>query len=158
MKNIISLSFLLAVQPVAAAVAENELALRGFVSAWTQDCSGGSCRLPVPGERNRQVELRLALPSAPGEAAAAHAAFKLALPGGGELPADLNFYAVCPYGGKEGCAGRYFQAQVSLSGPAPAFCGSSLNAADFDPFPVMMCAGAAPGGLRFGVTLHRQPL
>lgn len=158
MKNIISLSFLLAVQPVAAAVADNGLELAGFVSAWTQDCSGGACRLPVPGERNRPVALRLALPSAPGEAAAAHAAVRLALPGGGELPAELNFYAVCPYGGREGCAGRYFQAQVALAGQAPAFCGASLNAADFAPFPVMMCAGSVPGGLRSGVTLHRQPL
>jgi hypothetical protein len=158
MKNILIAVFLLAAQPITAAVGENELELKGFISSWTQNCAGGACLLPVPGERNRPVTLRLALPTAPGEAAAAHAAEKLLLPGGGELPADLTFYAICPYGGKENCAGRYFQAQVSLSGPAGAFCASALNAADFVPFPVLMCAGSAPDGRRFGITLHRQPL
>lgn len=158
MKIIFITALLLAAQPITAAVGGNELELKGFVSAWTQDCSRGACQLPVPGERNRPVTLRLALPSAPGEAAAAHSSEKLLLPGGDELPADLDFYAICPYGGKENCAGRYFQAQVSLSAPAGAFCASALNAADFAPFPVIMCAGTAPGGRRFGVTLHRQPL
>ena len=155
-KLVLALSLL--AQPLAAAVGEPALELNGYLSAWTQDCAGSSCQLPKPGERNRPVRLRLVPPSAPGEASAAHVSEKLALPGAGELPVEMNFYAVCPYGGKENCAGRYFQAQVSLSGPAGAFCAASLNAADFAPFPVFMCAGALPDGRRFGVTLHRQPL
>lgn len=166
MKNILIIAALLLAQPLAAATGEAVLDLRGYLSAWTQACAGASCQLPVPGERSRPVSLRLALPSAPGEAAAAHAAEKLLLPGGGELAVDLNFYAVCPYAGKaaapapaaEPCAGRYFQAQVSLSGPAGAFCAAALNADDFAPFPVLMCAGPGKDGLRYGVTLHRQPL
>jgi hypothetical protein len=157
MKNIVIIAALLA-QPLSAAVGEPELELKGYLSAWTQECAGASCQLPKPGARNRPVSLRLALPSAPGEAAAAHSSEKLPLPNGAELTADLNFYAVCPYGGRENCAGRYFQAQVSLSGPAGAFCAAALNAADFAPFPVLMCAGPGKDGLRYGVTLHRQPL
>ena len=145
-------------QPLAAAVAEPALELQGYLSVWTQDCSGASCQLPVPGERNRPVTLRLALPADPGQASAARVSEKLALTGGAELQTELDFYAICPYGGKENCAGRYFQAQVSLSGPAGAFCAASLNAADFAPFPVFMCAGVGADGRRFGVTLHRQPL
>ncbi|MBI4350942.1 MAG: hypothetical protein HY550_05850 [Elusimicrobia bacterium] len=156
--NKLILAFSLLAQPLAAAVGEPALELKGYVSAWTQDCSGASCQLPKPGERNRPVTLRLALPASPGEAAAAHAAEKLAVPGAGELPVDINFYAVCPYGGKENCAGRYFQAQVSLSGPAGAFCAAALNTADFAPFPVLMCAGSSSDGRRLGVTLHRLPL
>ncbi|PJA16217.1 MAG: hypothetical protein COX65_03045 [Elusimicrobia bacterium CG_4_10_14_0_2_um_filter_56_8] len=184
--NRILLSVLLLSQPLSAAVAEPELELRGYISAWTQDCAGSSCQLPKPGERNRPVLLRLALPAAPGEAVAAVASERLVLPGGGELQADINFYAICPYVGKSGlaspgplplsggalgeyaergmsaqepknCAGRYFQAQVSLSGRAGAFCAAALNAVDFTPFPVLICAGAAPDGTRFGLTLHRQP-
>lgn len=157
MKNILITALLLS-QPLAAAVGEPELELKGYVSAWTQDCAGASCQLPRPGERSRPVSLRLALPSAPGQASAAHTSEKLNLPGGGELTADLNLYAVCPYGGKDNCAGRYFQAQVLLSGPAGAFCASTVNLADFAPFPVLMCAGPGAGGLRYGVTLHRTPL
>lgn len=157
MKKIsIALAALLAA-PVTAAVGETELELKGYISAWTQDCSGTSCSLPVPGERNVPVALRLALPASAGEASAAHASEKLAL-AGGELSADLDFYAICPYVGKQACAGRYFQAQVRLDGPAGAFCAAALNAADVSPFPVIMCAGALPGGRRFGLTLHRQPL
>lgn len=158
MKNII-ISLALLAQPLAAATGEGPLELKGYLSAWTQDCSGSSCALPKPGERNRPVSLRLALPANPGEAAAAHTSEKLLLPGGGELVADLNLYAICPYGGAPGsCAGRYFQAQVSLSGPAAAFCAAALNAGDMDPFPVLMCAAPGRDGLRLGVTLHRQPI
>lgn len=158
MNKIFLAAALLLARPLAAAPGEPEIELKGYLSAWTQDCAGSSCQLPKPGERNRQVSLRLAMPASPGEASAAHAAEKLALPGGGELAAEINFYAICPYGGKENCAGRYFQAQVSLSGPAGSFCAAALNAADFAPFPVLLCAGALPDGRRFGVTLHRQPL
>jgi hypothetical protein len=104
------------------------------------------------------VRLLLARPTAPGEAAAAYTSVKLVLPDGGELPAELNFYAICPYGGKDSCAGLYFQAQVSLTGPAGAFCASAFNSGDFSPFPVIMCAGSSAEGKRYGVTLHRQPL
>lgn len=146
-------------QPLAAAEAAPGLELAGYLSAWTQDCPAGVCALPRPGERNRRVSLPLALPGAPGEAAAARAAETLDLGGDGELKAELVFYAICPYGGKgDSCAGRYFQAQITLSGPAGAFCASALNADDFSPFPVLMCAGTAPGGRRFGLTLHRNPL
>ena len=143
--------------PVAAAVGEPEMELSGYISAWTQDCRGGACALPVPGARNAPITLRLGMPSAPGQASAAHSSHKLALDGG-ELAAELDLYAICPYVGREGCAGRYFQAQVRLDGQAGAFCASSLNAGDFAPFPVMMCAGQTPDGRRFGVTLHRKPL
>lgn len=157
MKSILIIAALLA-QPLAAASGEPELELAGYLSAWTQDCSGPSCQLPAPGARNLPVSLRLALPSAPGEAATAGRTERLLLPGGGELTAALKFYAVCPYGGAGNCAGRYFQAQVTLSGPAGAFCAAALNPADFAPFPVLMCAGAGGDGRRYGVTLHRQPL
>lgn len=158
MKNIF-ISLALLAQPLAAATGEAVLELKGYVSAWTQECSGSSCALPKPGERSRPVTLRLALPANPGEAAAAHTSEKLLLPGGEELTADLNFYAICPYGGAPGsCAGRYFQAQVSLSGPAAAFCAAALNEGDIAPFPVLMCAAPGKDGVRRGVTLHRQPL
>ncbi len=156
MKKII-LAVLFLAQPIAAAVGEPELELKGYISAWTQDCSGASCSLPVPGERNRPVALRLAMPSAAGRASAARDGEKLSL-AGGEISAELSFYAICPYVGKEGCAGRYFQAQISIDGPAGAFCSSSLNSDDFAPFPVVMCAGPVSGGRRSGLTLHRLPL
>ncbi len=155
-KILIALAALLA-SPVTAAVGGPELELKGYISSWTQDCAGASCSLPVPGERNVPVTLRLALPSAAGEAAAAHFSKKMQLPGG-ELSVELDFYAICPYVGKDACAGRYFQAQARLDGPAGAFCAAALNSGDFSPFPVLMCAGAAPGGRRFGITLHRQLL
>lgn len=158
MKKLLLICIALLAQPIAAAVGEPELELKGYISAWSQDCAGGSCQLPKPGERNRPVTLRLAMPAAPGQASAAHSAETLALPGGGELPASIDLFAICPYAGKDSCAGRYFQAQVSLSGGAGAFCAASLNVSDFAPFPVLMCAGIAPDGRRFGVTLHRQPL
>lgn len=158
MKTIIGISLLLLSQALPAAEGGAVMELSGYISSWTQDCQGSACGLPRPGERNRPVRLRLGLPSSAGEASSAHAAEKLALPDGAELPADVAFYAVCPYGGNKDCAGRYFQVQVSLSVPAGAFCASALNAGDFAPFPVMMCAGLAPGGTRYGVTLHRDPL
>ncbi|HNW43089.1 MAG TPA: hypothetical protein PKI19_01200 [Elusimicrobiales bacterium] len=141
------------------------LELSGYISSWTQDCGGGRCSLPRPGVVNRPVRLRLGLPSAPGEASAAAASEKDLLETGGELSAEISFYAVCPYVGRGGaaqpgagtCAGRYFQAQVTLSGTAEAFCSAALNDADFSPWPVLMCAGAAGPGLRAGVTLHRRP-
>lgn len=157
MKSIFISALLLAVPALAAT---GSLELKGYLSAWTQSCRGKACELPRPGERNRPVSLALGLPSAPGEAAAASREARLLLPGGGELAVDLDLYAVCPYGGAPGadCAGRYFQAQASLSGPAAAFCSAALNEKDFAPFPVLTCAGIAADGTRYGVTLHRQPL
>ncbi len=155
MKKIpLALAFLAAVACPAAA-----FELSGYVSAWTQDCSGGSCALPVPGQRNLPVTLTLGEPSGPGQAAAAHSSVALTLGEAGELLAELDFYALCPYGGAPGtCAGRYFQAQAAISGPAGAFCSSALNLEDFLPFPVLTCAGIGPAGRRFGLTFHRRPL
>lgn len=159
MKAIILIAAFLTAQPLSALQGGPGLELDGYISAWTQDCPAGVCALPQPGERNRRVALPLALPAAPGEAAAARSSETIALGADGELRAELSFYAICPYGGKkDSCAGRYFQAQITLSGPAGAFCASAFNAEDFSPFPVMMCAGAAPDGRRFGLTLHRRPL
>lgn len=157
------LSALMAMQPPAPAVpvpdAPQALVLDGYVSAWAQDCPGGSCALPVPGQRNGRVQLTLNLPQTPGAAAAARASQLLGLGADGEIKADLVFYAVCPYGGEPGtCSGRYFQVQLTLSGAGGAFCASALDASDLSPFPVLMCAGVSPSGKRFGVTLHRRPL
>ena len=159
MKAIILIAVFLAAQPLIAAQDGSGFGLAGYISAWTQDCPSGACALPKPGERNRRVSLSLALPGAAGEAAAARTTETLSFGADGEIKAELSFYAICPYGGKgDSCAGRYFQAQVVLSGPAGAFCASAFNADDFSPFPVMMCAGTAPDGRRFGLTLHRSPL
>jgi hypothetical protein len=159
MKITILLAVCLIAQPLFALQGGPVAELAGYVSAWTQDCSAGACALPKPGERNRRISLPLALPNAPGEAAAARSSETLSLGADGEIKAELSFYAICPYGGKaESCAGRYFQAQVVLSGPAGVFCASAFNFEDFTPFPVMMCAGAAQDGRRFGLTLHRRPL
>ena len=159
MKAIILFTATLMAQPLAAGAGGPALGLDGYVSVWTQECPAGVCALPKPGERNHSITLSLAMPASPGEAAAARSSQTLSLGADGELKADLSFYAICPYGGKdESCAGRYFQAQIVLSGPAGAFCASAFNAADFSPFPVMMCAGSAPDGRRFGLTLHRSPL
>lgn len=134
------------------------LELSGYVSSWTQDCAGSSCALPAPGRRNVPVVLALAEPSSPGQASAAHVSQALQLGADGEILAELSFYAICPYGGAPGtCAGRYFQVQAVLSGPAGAFCSAALNYEDFLPFPVLTCAGAGPSR-RFGITLHRKPL
>ena len=153
MKKSLVMAGLLAAGPLYGAAPEPAMELKGYLSSWTQSCPGGACSLPKPGERNR-----LGLPSSPGEASAVKTFQELALPGGGVLSAGLDFFAICPYAGRGNCAGRYFQAQVSLSGPAGAFCAAALNPGDFDPFPVLMCAGLAPDGTRFGVTLHRLPL
>ena len=158
MKSFCAALALLLAAPTLAADAESPLELAGFVSAWTQDCAGGSCQLPVPGERSRPVTLSLKLPASTGEATSARASLELALPDGSSLPAEIALYAVCPYGGRDGCVGRYFQAQVTLGGPAGAFCASSLNARDFLPFPVTICAGACRDGRRYGITLHRLKL
>lgn len=158
MKKLLSILAVLLVQPTAAAVGEGNLELSGYISAWTQDCPGGKCALPVPGERNRPIILSLGLPSAPGEAAAASADAAFSL-GGEQVQAGLGFYAICPYAGRnETCPGRYFQAQVQLSGPAGAACSAALNASDFAPFPVLTCAGIGADGRRYGITLHRRPL
>ncbi len=144
---------------------KEQLELSGYISSWTQDCSGAGCALPAPASVNRPVNLRLGLPSAPGEAAVAASSGTFAAGAAGELTAEVKVYALCPYaGGGSGapdgpaaCAGRYFQVQVSLSGAAEAFCSAALNARDLSPWPVVMCAGAPRPGLRAGVTLHRRP-
>lgn len=158
MKKALILAGLLVAWPLYGASPGPVMELKGYISSWTQNCSGGVCSLPEPGERNSPVTLRLGLPSAPGEASTAKTSRTLALADGSSVSAGLDFFAICPYVGRENCAGRYFQAQLSVSGPAGAFCAASLNSGDFDPFPVLICAGIKPGGTRFGVTLHRQPL
>lgn len=135
-----------------------EMELKGYVSSWIQDCTGTSCSLPRPSERNRPVLLRLTLPDSPGQASSAISIQELALPGETALGASLSFFSICPYVGLSGCAGRYFQAQAVLTGPAGAFCAAAFNLQDFSPFPVLMCAGSGPGGTRYGLTLHRNPL
>lgn len=155
MRALLTALLLCAAVPAAA---EPPLELAGYISSWTQDCQGASCSLPVPGERNRPLDLRLAPPAEPGQAAVARASETLVLGEHGEIKAELAFYAICPYGGVPGsCAGRYFQVQAVLSGPAGAFCSAALNIEDFLPFPVLTCAGAVPGR-RFGITLHRKAL
>lgn len=156
MKNIILISACILFQTLPAAAGGTPLQLSGYVSAWIQDCSGGACQLPAAGQSDVPVKVSLSLPSASGQASAAGASLELALPNGSELPVQIDLYAVCP-STVAGCPGRYFQAQVSLSGPAMAFCASSLNAEDFLPFPVVMCAGISADGRRYGVTLHRLP-
>ena len=142
------------------------LELSGYLSSWTQDCSGAKCALPAPAAVNRPVSLRLALPVSPGGAAVAESSGTFPAGPAGELAAEVKVYAICPYAGRNAepsagaavCAGRYFQVQVSLSGAAEAFCSAALNAADLSPWPVIMCAGAPRPGLRAGITLHRLPL
>lgn len=112
--------------------------------------------MPAAGQSDAPLNLSLSVPSVPGQASAARASLKLALPGGAQLPVEIDLYAVCP-STVDACPDRYFQVQVSLSGPARAFCASSLNAGDFLPFPVVMCAGISADGRRYGVTLHRRP-
>ena len=157
MKKALLTACLLAASPLYGASPEPGLEIRGYISSWTQDCAGKTCSLPKPGERNRPVILSLGLPSSPGEATSVNTTETLKLPDGSDLSVGLDLFGICPYGGLTGCAGRYFQAQVSLSGPAGAFCAAALNPGDFDPFPVLMCAGARPDGTRFGITLHRLP-
>ncbi len=156
MKNIFIISVCFLFQPFPVSAGGTPLKLSGYVSVWTQDCSGGGCQLPVAGQSDAPLNVSLSVPSVSGQASAVRASLNLALPGGARLPVEMDFYAVCPSTG-DACPGRYFQVQVSLSGPARAFCASSLNAGDFLPFPVVMCAGISADGRRYGVTLHRRP-
>jgi len=143
--------------------AEQGLLLNGYVSVWSQDCSGEQCGIALPLVKNRALDLELPLPQAPGQARSRVIREVFSLAGAGSLSLKLSFYAVCPYAGVEvpaergpgACSGLYFQAQLDLSGAAEAFCASSLNEKDLAPFPVVMCGGAKTGGTRLGVTLHR---
>lgn len=132
--------------------------VEGYLSVWTQDCPAGACALPQSQAPARKVGFELGLPASAGEARAKTVVEEFDLPGLGLLAVKLSFYAICPYGSSSGCPARYFQAQAELSGPAAAFCAASLNAADFLPFPVLICAGYPRPEMRLGVTLHRQPL
>ena len=127
----------------------------GFISLWSQDCSAEQCSLPQALMPARKVAFEMVLPNGPGQAQRKEVVETFAVPGFGELKVRLNFYAICPYGAAEGCPSRYFQVQAELSGPAAAFCAASLNAGDFLPFPVFMCAANPAPGKRLGVTLHR---
>ena len=107
----------------------------------------------------------MVLPDGPGQAQRKEVIENFTVAGLGELKVRLVFYAICPYGAAllkgtalshaEGCPSRYFQVQAELSGAAAAFCAASLNAGDFLPFPVFMCAASPAPGRRLGVTLHR---
>ncbi len=138
--------------------AREAAAVAGHLSVWTQDCPGGACAIPQGAAPARTVKFEMALPASAGEARTKTVVEKFDLAGAGRLRVKLSFYSVCPYGSVEGCPARYFQVQAELSGAADAFCAASLNAADFLPFPVLMCAGNFLPGKRLGVTLHRQPL
>lgn len=138
--------------------ARDAAAVAGHLSVWTQDCPGGACAIPQGAAPARTVKFEMALPASAGEARAKTVVEEYDLAGAGRLRVKLSFYSVCPYGSVEGCPARYFQVQAELSGAADAFCAASLNAADFFPFPVFMCAGNYLPGKRLGVTLHRQPL
>jgi len=151
----------------AAVRAPRSLSLRGFSSSWIQDCTAG-CGLPAGVKKNDPVDLTLALPDVPGEFRAAKFSrtYAFQTPGGGAQPplqVAVSVYAVCPRGApasaEDPCPGRYFQAQIELSGAAAAQCGASLNEADAAPFPVMTCGAFLSGKpLRVGVSLHRVPL
>jgi hypothetical protein len=153
--KLVILALLSAARPAAAQE------FSGWFSAWTQDCRGASCSLPAPFALNRSARLDLTPPSSPGEAASASVSEKFHIDGA-EFTAHLAVYAVCPYvaaGARPGaaCPGLYYQAQLTLSGPAEAFCSAALNSADALPWPVLTCAGRLSPGRRAGVTLHRRP-
>ena len=135
--------------------------LAGFVSAWSQRCPD-SCSPPQAAGGSEEASAALALPSAPGQAAAARVEEDFAYPGGERLHARIDFYFVCPKSAPAGadCPARYVQAQVLLTGDARAFCAASLNPKDAFPFPVLMCAGddLKRPGARLGVSLSRRPL
>lgn len=138
-----------------------KLPVSGYVSLWSQDCSGGPCSIPLPLAKNKAISFELALPQAPGQAQP-HAIKEIfLLPNSRELILTLNFYAVCPYAAAKSsdtCPTLYFQAQAELAGAADAFCAAALNQTDFTPFPVLLCGGAKTSGVRFGATLHRRKL
>jgi hypothetical protein len=127
----------------------------GFISLWSQDCSAQQCALPQGLMPARKVAFEMVLPNGPGQAQRKEVIENFAVEGLGELKVKLSFYSICPYGASEGCPSRYFQVQAELSGAAAAFCAASLNAGDFLPFPVFMCAADYAPGKRLGITLHR---
>ena len=130
----------------------------GFISVWTQDCSAGGCGLPQGVMPARKAAFDMVLPDGPGSAQVKEIRENFTVEGLGKLNVRLSFYAICPFGAAEGCPSRYFQVQAELSGAASAFCAASLNAADFLPFPVFMCAGVPAAGRRLGITLSRGPI
>ena len=136
------------VEPPAASAA-------GLISVWTQDCAAGHCGLPQSVMPARKVAFDMALPDGPGSAQVREVRESFDVEGFGELKVLLSFYSICPFGAAEGCPSRYFQVQAELSGAALAFCAASLNAGDFLPFPVFMCAGVPSPDRRLGITLHR---
>ena len=130
----------------------------GFISLWTQDCSTTPCALPQGVMPARKAVFDMALPSGPGQAQVKVVRESFTVEGLGELNVRLSFYAICPFGASEGCPSRYFQVQAELSGAVLALCAASLNAGDFLPFPVFMCAGVPAPGRRVGITLSRREL
>ena len=125
--------------------------LRGYLSIWGRSCTP-DCGLPVPLLKNDPVESVLPLPEKPGEFRSVRILRDYAASG---LKVKADFYALCP---PSGCADRYFNVQVELSGSASALCSMSVNEADMSPFPVLACGGAQSGGRRLGVSFHRAAL
>lgn len=133
----------------------------GYLSAWTQDCSAGTCRPPVPFSVNKPVSFNLPTVNQPGTFRAAQHREVFSI-NGKALQADISVFTVCPaYSPVTNgiCELMYFQAQAEVSGSAQAYCTASLNAADSVPFPVMTCAGKALDNstVKLGITLHRFP-
>ncbi|MBI3549546.1 MAG: hypothetical protein HY078_10950 [Elusimicrobia bacterium] len=145
----------------APARSSGPLALKGFVSAWTQACVP-ACAVPVPVRKNEAVEASLALPEASGRFRKVHFERTVDIPGASSpLKVSVTMFAVCPAGGagiSRGCPNPYVQTQIELSGAVGGFCGAAQSLSDAAPFPVLMCAGADPSGRRVGVTLHRRAL
>ena len=112
---------------------KEQLELSGYISSWTQDCSGAGCALPAPASVNRPVNLRLGLPSAPGEAAVAASSGTFAAGAAGELTAEVKVYALCPYAGggsgaRAGGCGSGCASPRSRCRTGPSACRSTAGA------------------------------
>jgi len=133
----------------------------GYISSWRQDCSNG-CALPAA-QASEAAAFKIDVPMNPGEARVAKFARSFGFASGEKIEASFTVYYLCPRDGHaspagESCPSRYLQIQAVLKGDARAFCSVSLNPADAQPFPVMMCAGENLGraGERLGVSLSRK--
>jgi hypothetical protein len=104
--------------------------------------------------KNDPVSVTLGLPAKAGEFRSAILTRSYPFDGR-TLTVKSSFYSLCPP--DKGCAARYYQVQVELSGAAAAFCSVAVNEADISPFPVASC-GAPQGTKRIGITLHREKL
>ncbi|HEX4046266.1 MAG TPA: hypothetical protein VH309_00440 [Elusimicrobiota bacterium] len=154
-------TFLAVLLCAAAAANAAALGFSGFASSWKQDCTDGCA--PPAGAATEAAAFQLDVPMNPGEARVARFEKDFAFPTGERISAAFTVYYVCPRGaapapGVDSCPSRYVQVQAALSGDARAFCAVSLNPADAQPFPVMMCAGEnlRRPGERLGISLSRE--